>query len=139
MSDIISLIVLLVGVALSISALGWLNTRLGGWAPAHLDDLSEARKALEPDIIGFAGAKGAMSSDGRSAYVLEEGGARLGLVVAKGDRLVTRALCADEIRAIETQGETTHIMIKDWTLPSIEMRLGEDEQQDLMRFAPKKD
>ena len=134
MSDIVFLILLLTGVVLSITALGWLNRRMGGWTPTQLTTLTDAARALETDIIDFTAGEGGLSADGQSAYVKEDQGPRLGFVIALGDRWVTRAVHPDEIRAIEPHGETVRVLLKDWTVPEIVLVLSEIDRADLIAY-----
>lgn len=134
MSDFLFLILLLTGVIASITALGWLNRRMGGWTPAQLTTLTDVARALETDIIDFKAGEGGLSEDGQSAYVKEDQGPRLGFVVALGDRMVTRAVHPDEIRAIEPHGERIKVLLKDWTVPEIDLVLSEPERADLIAY-----
>lgn len=115
MDDPLILIGVLVVSAVSITGLVLLNRRLGGWTPARLESLDAAARHLTGDVIGFVPGQGVLSADVRAALIEERGGARLGLVLARGDRCVTRALRPEEIIAVHREGATLTLHLADFT------------------------
>jgi len=126
MNNPIVLIIVLLVSALSITGLVLLNARLGGWSPARIDSAEAAGAELEGDVIGFEAGRGAVSADGLGALVEERGGSRLGLVLARGDRLVTRALNPGEILAVTREGESVTLHLADFTLPRAVLIFGDE-------------
>lgn len=112
--------------ALAVSALIVLNRFIGGWTDIRFDDLALPARRLEEDVTGFRAGEGVLSSDRLAALVMEAGGERLGLVLARANRSVTRALRPGEISRIEADGHRFHIHFDDFTLPRVTIDLDED-------------
>ncbi|PWE16386.1 hypothetical protein DDZ18_13260 [Marinicauda salina] len=121
MNDVLLISLVLAGSALSIAALVALNVMVGGWSPARLDDAEAAAGQLAADIIGFEPGERVCGAQGRAALVMERSGDRLGLVLARGDRFVTRAIRAGELRETVRRGATLELRFSDFTLPSAEI------------------
>lgn len=126
MDDPLMLAAILAGSAAAISALILLNRWLGGWTPSRLDSLADAGERLGADVVGFRPGAGALATDRLAALVREEGGDRLGLVIARGDRYVTRALAPGELLSVRREGRTLTLHIADFTLSRVGVTL-EDE------------
>lgn len=133
MSEPLILILVLIASAVSITALVLLNRWLGGWTPARLDSLQAAAGHLADDIVGFEAGEGALAVDARAALVEERGGRRLGLVLARGDRCVTRALAPGELIAVTREGATLTLHLADFTLNRVVTTL--QDETTAMRWA----
>lgn len=127
MNDPVILALVLAISALSITGLVLLNRRLGGWTPARLDSLEAAGRCLADDVVGFVPGEGALGSDGAAALVEERGGDRLGLVIARGDRCVTRALRPGELIAVTREGATLTLHLADFTFARFATTLKDEE------------
>lgn len=119
-------LVIVLGVsALAVGGLIALNRFIGGWSDVRFEDVSLPALRLEEDVIGFRAGEGVIANDGLAALVMEQGGARLGLVLARGDRCVTRAIRPGEIARLEADGPRFHIHFNDFTLPRVALDLDE--------------
>lgn len=136
MSDLVILAALVLVVGLITAFLFWLNTRLGGWSPSRIEDNAHAISSLEQDHIGvrFDDESVVVATDHLSAFAFSDDHVRLGLVVAMGDRLVTRLVGPEEIGAITSHGDNQRLMLKDWTLPVIDLSLTPDQINVLKQF-----
>lgn len=132
MDDPLILIAVLAASALSITALVLLNRWLGGWTPTQLDSVEAAGARLSDDVIGFRPGEGALAADRRAALVEEAGGDRLGVVIARGDRFVTRALGPREIIAVNREGLTLTLDLGDFTFSRVVVTL--DDEAEARRF-----
>ena len=120
MDDPLILFAVLAVSAVSITALVLLNRWLGGWTPARLEDIEAAGQHLRDGVIDFRLPErddmNALARDGAGALFLETGGDRLGLVLARGDRFICRALRPGEILAVTQDGPVLDLHIADFTL-----------------------
>ncbi|MCC5996251.1 MAG: hypothetical protein JJU18_07785 [Oceanicaulis sp.] len=129
MNELVTLILILFGSALAVSLVVALNAFLGGWTPSALDNAESAAEALERDVLGFqAGDAAVASSDKRAALVMETGGERLGLALASGASVVSRALRPGEVRSAHTDGARLVIKLDDFTLPRAELTLSSEDE-----------
>ncbi|MEO1039903.1 MAG: hypothetical protein AAFX09_10175 [Pseudomonadota bacterium] len=133
-SALVQILVLIIS-ALAIAGLVWLNARLGGWTPARVESLAAARAVLEFDVIGFRAAQGVLAADGRAALFTEDGGERLGLVTALGDGLVSRALGAGDVRAVDRDGAGLKLALNDYTYPAVTLTLADEDEAESWRRA----
>ena len=78
MNDPLILILVLIASAVSITGLVLLNRWLGGWQPARLESPAGAATCLSNDIVGFCAGETVLFDQGTGAFVMEQGGDRLG-------------------------------------------------------------
>ena len=104
----------LVGIALMVA----LNVWLGLSEPARIFDAADAARRLDVDAVGFSSGEGVVSETGRAALVEEAGGDRIGLLLARGDRIIIRYLAKGGVRdtRMDEEGALT-LFLKDFTLP----------------------
>ncbi|MFC4725336.1 hypothetical protein AB6B38_09340 [Glycocaulis abyssi] len=121
----LALLIVLAASALAVGGLIALNRFIGGWSDIRFEDVSLPAQRLEEDVIGFRSGDGVIASNGLAALVMEQDEARLGLVLARGDRCVTRALRPGEIARLEGDGPRFHIHFNDFTLPRVTLDLDE--------------
>jgi hypothetical protein len=133
MDDPIILALVLAGAALAVAGLIGLNRLIGGWSPAALGDLEAAGTRLAEDVVGFEPGEGACAADGQAALVLEKGGERLGLVLARGDRTVTRVFRPGEVGAVAREGAALVFRFSDFTLPRARVIMADDAEAEAWR------
>ncbi|KPP81504.1 MAG: hypothetical protein HLUCCA04_06825 [Oceanicaulis sp. HLUCCA04] len=109
--------------ALAVGAMILFNRLIGGWQDIRFDGPGLASRRLEEDVVGFRSGEGVVSSDGLAALVMEQGGARLGLALARANRCVTRVIRPGEIARLEAEGGRFHIHFNDFTLPRVTIDL----------------
>ncbi len=101
---------LALGVGVAVVALVGLAAWLGGTAELRIDSLAGAAARLRIDLLAFdfdaaGGGEGVMLADGRVAVLREGGGGRrTGLVLVRGDGLVTRALPPARLALLQAVG-----------------------------------
>ncbi|WP_440957949.1 hypothetical protein ACFELO_11745 [Oceanicaulis sp. LC35] len=118
----------LVGATFGIGLIVLLNIAMG-WTRLRLNSEETAKRFLKRDVMGFVvGGEQALTPDRRGYLCLEANGARVGLVLARGDNAVVRALRAGEIRSVDVQGSTLTITMYDYTLPRAVLDLGREGQ-----------
>lgn len=123
-------ILIVLGVsALAVGALIVLNRLIGGWQDVRFEDPSLPSRRLEEDVVGFHAGEGVVSADGLAALVMERGEARLGLVLARANRCVTRVVRPGEIARLDADGARFHIHFNDFTLPRVTIDLDDDAAQ----------
>ena len=123
MTEPVVLLIVLAGSVLGVALIVMLNRAIGGWSPAVVAGEDGARRALEADVIDFEAGEGAVDVEGRSALFTETGGHRLGLVVARGDGLIARALGPGDVRQAAIEDATLVLRLNDYTLPRAEVTL----------------
>ena len=128
MNDGMTYALALMGAGFGIGLIVLLNIAMG-WTRLRLDTEDKARRFLKRDVMGFeAGDEQALTTDRCGFICLEAGGERLGLVLARGDNAVVRALRAGDVRRVDRQGATLTITLYDYTLPRVVLELGRDGQ-----------
>jgi len=135
------LLFVLAGSAAAVAGLVGLNAMVGGWTPARVDSLDEAVERLAKDLVGFEPGEGVLAADGRAALVLDRDAPRLGLVIARRDRLVCRGLKAGDIASVAADArDSTSIDLRltDYTLPQVRVRLSDSAEAEawLTRLRP---
>jgi hypothetical protein len=133
MDDPVILALILAGSALAVAGLVVLNRLIGGWSPAVLGDLQAAGGRLAEDVVGFEPGEGACAADGRAALVLEAGGERLGLVLTRGDRTVTRVFRPGEVDAVSRDGAALDFRFSDFTLPRARAIMADEAEAEAWR------
>jgi hypothetical protein len=133
MDDPIILSLILAGAALAVAGLVVLNRLIGGWSPASLDDPEAAGARLAEDVVGFEPGEGACAADGRAAVVLEADGQRLGLVLARGGRTVTRVFRPGEVDAVSREGAALDLRLADFTLPRARVIMADEAEAEAWR------
>lgn len=132
----LALVIVLAASALAVGGLILFNRLIGGWKDVEFADTAMPAQRLEEDVTGFEAGEGVLSSDRKAALVMEKGEARLGLVIARGDRCVTRAIRPGEIARLDADGPRFHIHFNDFTLPRVTLDLDESAArgwEDIMR------
>lgn len=119
----LALVIILGLSALAVGGLIVLNRFIGGWSDVRFEDVSLPAQRLEEDVTGFRAGEGVIANGGLAALVMEQGEARLGLVIARGDRCVTRAIRPGEIDRLDADGQRFHIHFNDFTLPRVTLDL----------------
>ncbi len=122
----LTLLIVLAVSALAVGALIVLNRFIGGWQDVEFTDTALPAQRLEEDVTGFEAGEGVLSADRKAALVMEKGEERLGLVIARGDRCVTRAIRPGEIARLDVDGTCFHIHFNDFTLPRVTLDLDEN-------------
>jgi hypothetical protein len=126
MNDSMTYVLALIGAAFGIGLIVLLNIAMG-WTRLRLENEDKAQRFLKRDVMGFmASAEQALTPDRRGYICLEEGGGRIGLVLARGDNAVVRALRPGELRSVDAQGSTLTLMLYDYTLPRAVLDLGRE-------------
>ncbi|WP_429910592.1 hypothetical protein [Glycocaulis sp.] len=115
--------------ALAVGALIVLNRFIGGWQDIRFEDTGLPSQRLEEDVVGFRPGEGVIAANGLAALVMEEGEARLGLVLARANRCVTRVMRPGEIARLEADGARFHIHFNDFTLPRVTVDLDDASAQ----------
>ncbi|WP_019960033.1 hypothetical protein [Woodsholea maritima] len=126
MDDPLILAVVLGGSTLAIFAVYLLNRLIGGWDAARLSDWSHAARLLDEDLMGFRAETGFVTQDGRIALVFERDGARLGIVVARGDVFVLRSFGPGDLKGLKQTSRALIILTGDWALAKIVLPLHDD-------------
>ena len=128
MNDGMTYALALVGASFGIGLIVLLNIAMG-WTRLRLNTEEMAQRYLKRDVMGFqTGDVQALTPDRRGYICLEAKGERIGLVLARGDNAVVRALSVGDVRAIEVQGSTLVLMLYDYTLPRAMLDLGREGQ-----------
>ena len=128
MDDGLTYLLALIGSAFGIGLIVLLNVATG-WTRMRLDTEDKALGLLKRDVMGFkAGDEQALTPDRRGFLCVEANGERIGLVLARGDNAVVRALRRGEVRSVEAQGSTLTLLLYDYTLPRAVLDLGRDGQ-----------
>jgi hypothetical protein len=128
MNDSFTYALALIGSAFGIGLIVLLNMAMG-WTRLRLNTEDEAQRFLKRDVMGFqVGSEHVLTPD-RCAYLcLEANGARIGLVLARGDNAVVRALRPGDVRSAQVNGTTLTLALFDYTLPRAVLELGRDGQ-----------
>ena len=125
MDDGLTYLLALIGSAFGIGLIVLLNVATG-WTRMRLDTEDKALGLLKRDVMGFkAGNEQALTPDRRGFLCLEASGERIGLVLARGDNAVVRALRPGEVRSADVQGSTLTLLLYDYTLPRAVLELGQ--------------
>lgn len=128
MNDGMTYVLALMGAAFGIGLIVLLNIAMG-WTRLRLETEEKARRFLKRDVMGFQmGDAQVLTPDRRGFLCLEANGERIGLVLARGDNAVVRALRAGELRRVEAQGSTLTLMLYDYTWPRVTLDLGREGQ-----------
>ena len=128
MDDGLTYLLALIGSAFGIGLIVLLSIATG-WTRLRLDTEDKALGLLKRDVMGFkAGDEQALTPDRRGFLCVEANGERIGLVLARGDNAVVRALRRGEVRSVEAQGSTLTLLLYDYTLPRAVLDLGRDGQ-----------
>ncbi|AZU05063.1 hypothetical protein X907_2551 [Glycocaulis alkaliphilus] len=125
----LAILAILAVSALAVGALIVFNRLIGGWQDVRFEDASLPSQRLEEDVVGFRAGEGVIAADGLAALVMEEGEARLGLVLARSSRCVTRVVRPGEIARLEADGARFHIHFNDFTLPRVTIDLDDASAQ----------
>lgn len=129
MSEVITLIIVIGASALAVGLLVALNAFMGGWTRARLSDVTAAGERIGVDVLGFRPSPMAtLDAERRTALVFEQGGARLGLAVCRGDKITVRALRPNELVSADAVGSELGLRLDDYTLPQVSLRLGDPTQ-----------
>jgi hypothetical protein len=124
MTDVLALI----GAAFGIGLIVLLNMALG-WTRLRLNTEGEAQRFLKRDVMGFkVGTEQILTPDRCGYLCLEADGGRIGLVLARGDNAVVRALRPGDVRSAQVTGTTLTLALFDYTLPRAVLELGRDGQ-----------
>jgi len=137
MSETMTLVLVLASSVLAVALVIGLNVLLGGWKPVRLESADTAGRALADYVLGFTPSKDSViDADAKAALVLEEGGERLGLVLASADRPVVRALAPGDVRKAEAEGSRLVLTLDDFTLPRATLTFStKDEAQRWAQIA----
>ena len=126
MNEGMTYVLALVGAGFGVGLIVLLNVAMG-WTRLRLDTEDKAQRFLKRDVMGFQiGAEQALTPDRRGYICLEADGARIGLVLARGDNAVVRALRSGDVRSVDVQGPALILMLHDYTLPRAVLELGRD-------------
>jgi hypothetical protein len=131
MNDPLILILVLIASAVSITGLVLLNRWLGGWQPARLESPAGAATCLSNDIVGFRAGETALFDQGTGAFVMEQGGDRLGLVWTRGARFVTRVLSDGDVASVDREGRTLTLKLCDYTFSRMEAVMADEAEAEL--------
>ena len=130
MNEGMTYLLALVGAAFGIGLIVLLNVAMG-WTRLRLDTEDRAQRFLKRDVMGFqTGGAQALTPDRRGYICLEPDGERIGLVLARGDNAVVRALRPGDLRSVDAQGSVLILIIYDYTLPRAVLDLGRDGQAE---------
>ncbi|WP_417486063.1 hypothetical protein [Maricaulis sp.] len=122
------LILLIVGSILGVSAMVFVNARLGISQTAKLSGLDEAIERLDADRVGFEAGEGVLALDGEGALVAERSGLCLGLLVARGSDFVIRYLAPGSVRDAVVEAETTlRLRLHDFVFAPARLRFDSAE------------
>jgi hypothetical protein len=125
----LTLLIVLAASALAVGGLIVLNRFIGGWQDVEFTDPALPAQRMEEDVTGFEAGEAVLARDRKAALVMEKDEARLGLVIARGDRCVTRAIRPGEIARLDADGARFHIHFNDFTLPRVTLDLEDSDAQ----------
>ena len=118
-----SLIYLLVGSVLGVSAMVLINAWLGISRSACLTDLEDAARRLDADRVGFDAGDGVLAVDGEGALIAERSGDCLGLLIARGSDFVIRYLVPGSVRdAVIEDGTSVRLRLNDFVFVPAKLR-----------------
>ncbi len=103
--------------AIAIAALIGLNAWMGGWTPSRVESLADAAARLKQDLLSFEPGDGILAKDRRAAILLEKDTGNIGLVVARGDILVTRLITPADIASAAVENNILVMRFRDFTFP----------------------
>jgi len=127
-----SLIYLLVGSVLGVSAMVLVNAWLGISRPARLTDLDDAARRLDADRVGFEPGEGVLAVDGEGALIAERSGDCVGLLVARGSDLVIRYLVPGSVReATLEEGNSLRLRLNDFVFAPARLRFNTADEASL--------
>ena len=128
MNDSMTHILALIGAGFGIGMIILLNIAMG-WTRLRLNTETEAQRFLKRDVMGFkVGSEETLTPDRCGYLCLEADGERIGLVLARGDNAVVRALRPADVRSAQVNGTTLMLALNDYTLPRVVLDLGRDGQ-----------
>lgn len=128
MNDGMTYLLALIGAAFGIGLIVLLNVAMG-WTRLQLESAASAQAFLKRDVMGFRpGADEVLTPDRLGYLCLEADGRRLGLVLARGDKAVVRALVCGDVRSVQAQGSILTLLLNDYTLPRVVLDVGRDGQ-----------
>ncbi len=115
-------------IVAGLALVGLLLRLLGLSKTVRLNGPGQAEAALLADHPDVAVEQAVLDRQGRAALFRLAGGG-LALVVAFGDRLVTRVLREGDIAAVEEMQEASLLVrLRDFTLPRVRLAAGDREQ-----------
>lgn len=120
------------GAVLAVAALVALAWRFGVPA-ARIGDVAEAGARFVEDFPDDEVVSGVLDREGRAALLELAEGTRVGLVMAFGDRFVTRRLGARDLRAARAGGGVLLLRLDDPVLPAVALELGEEAAEHWRR------
>ncbi|WP_323761074.1 hypothetical protein [Maricaulis sp.] len=127
-----SLIYLLVGSVLGVSAMVLVNAWLGISQPSRLTDLEDAARRLDADRVGFDPGEGVLAVDGEAALIAERSGDCIGLLVARGSDLVIRYLVPGSVRdATVDEGNSIRLRLNDFVFAPARLRFHTADEASL--------
>jgi hypothetical protein len=86
----------------------------GGSRPARLTSEAHARRRFAEDFPDETVSDVALTDDGAAAFLML-GGGRMGIVHAFGDRFLTRILQRGDVAAMEADGDSLRLRMRDFT------------------------
>lgn len=106
--------VIAIGSVVAVALMVLLNWLIGGWQTLRLDDPQMAVKRFLEDYWDADIAETRLSDDGKAALLELRDDDRIGLVVAMGDKLVTRQLGQSDVRRVEMRkkGEAYELSVQ---------------------------
>lgn len=104
---------------LAVAFLGWLALRLYGFSRANILGEEAARVAYHQDFFDDHVDAVLLDAPRRHALLLLDDKKAAGLVLALGDKLVTRRLDGDLLNTVEIDGIRWHLGLDDLVLPSV--------------------
>lgn len=119
---------ILVASPIAIAALVAVNALMGGWRRARVATLEEAAAALQADFLTFDAGEGVVSADERAALVVDCSRDAIGLVTARGDRLVTRLLTrGGAFEVVTAEPDALVVRLNDFTFPRARLILSDPD------------
>ena len=117
---------ILAGSAIAIGSLIGLNAWMGGWTPSRIDSIDAVIKRLVDDNVVFDAGDCVLATDHQSALVMSTNGSQIGLVVARGDILISRLLDAATIKSAQCDDAGNLIIaLRDLTMAKARINLGD--------------
>lgn len=100
-----------------------INWLIGGWRSARVDSDSTARARYAQDFPDDCILDAAIDRNARAALLALDTPRAMGLVVALGDRLVTRRLRERDLRRADRDATGLTLRLDDFVLPRVRMDL----------------